>query len=193
MTTSHKGPVTQLLVAVGRGDAGAREELWTVIYEELRAMARRQLAAEAGGTLQPTTLVHEAYLRLTADEDVRWENRRHFFAAAAQAMRRIRIDDARKRKRLKRGGGAKPGPLQEAPPVFDQDPTEVLAVDEALTRLEREAPRKAEVVMLRYFVGLTVDETAEALGLSPKTVDNDWRIARAWLHGELSKGDSAAG
>ncbi len=188
MTSPQPGPVTQLLAAAGRGDAGAKEKLWTLIYEELRAIARQQLAGEgSAGALQPTTLVHEAYLRLTADEEAQWVNRRYFFAAVAQAMRRIRIDDARKRKRLKRGGGRRPGVLEDGPVVFDQDPAEVLAVDEALRRLEQEDQRKAEVVTLRYFVGLTVDETAEALGLSPKTVDNDWRFARAWLRGELGE------
>ncbi len=200
---SSREPLTELLAAVGRGDDAARERLWAVIYDELRNIARRQLAGGAAGhTLQPTTLVHEAYLRLTANEDVHWENRRHFFAAAAQAMRQIRIDDVRKRNRLKRGGGGvaqgggevvgrprglKPAALQpeDGPAVFDQDPAEVLAVDEALKKLEQADPRKAEVVMLRYFVGLTVQECAEALGLAPRTVEKYWQFARIWLYREL--------
>jgi len=158
-----------------------------MIYDELRGLAQRQMAAEAPGrTLQPTALVHEAYLRLIAgNEKAQWANRRHFFAAAAKAMRRIRIDDARKRNRLKRGGGENPRSLQDAPGVFDQDPVEVLAVDEALIKLARTNPRTAEVVNLRYFVGLTGDETAGTMGLSARTVDREWEFARVWLHREL--------
>jgi RNA polymerase sigma factor (TIGR02999 family) len=191
-------PVTQLLAAVAQGDAGAREKLWSAIYAELRRIAQIQVRAEAPGhTLQPTALVHEAYLRLTADPQFNWANRRHFFAAAALAMRRIRIDDARSRKRLKRGGGRKAEALDESSiphpqkgrgtpgGVFEQDPAEVLAIDEALTKLEEADPRKAEVVNLRYFAGLTVDETAETLGVSPRTVDNEWKLARAWLYRAL--------
>ncbi len=186
MMTRSDGAVTQLLAAVGRGEAAAAEKLWALIYEELRAIARQQMAREAtGGTLQPTALVHEAYLRLTGNADVQWANRRHFFGAAAKAMHRIRIDDARRRGRAKRGGGRRPGALVEGPAIFDQDPAEVLAVDEALKKLEQEDPRKAEVVMLRYFAGLSVEETAEALGMSARTVKNDWQFARTWLHREL--------
>lgn len=169
-------------------------QLWALVYPELQRLAQAQLAGEPGGrTLQRTTLVHEAYLRLTAGEDVQWENRRHFFAAAAQAMRRIRVDYARKRKCQKRGGGEQPGPLVNEPPVFDQDPAEVLGVHEAVTKLEQIDPRKAEVVVLRYFAGLTVKETAHVLGVSPKTVDNEWRFAKAWLLRDMSKGDTAVG
>ena len=192
MTPPPSSRVTQLLDAVGRGDASAQDKLWSMVYDELHAVAQQQLADEAlGHRRQPTSLVHEAYLRLTAGEEVQYANRRHFFAAAAQAMRRIRIDDARKRKRLKRGGSDRSSPLQEGHALFDQDPIELLAIDEVLNRLESEDPRKAEVVMLRYFAGLTIDECAKALGVSPKTVDNEWRFARAWLHGMLSRGDRA--
>ena len=203
MTTPAPNLLTQLLAAAGQGDQAARNRLWAAIYDEL----------------QPTSLVHEAYLRLIGNEPVQWANRRHFFAAAAKAMRCIRIDDARKRKRLKRGGrgaatkprsdeategrdegtegqrdrGQKPWasaraarPVEEVGDV-DQDPAEVLAVDEALSKLEREDPRKAEIVMLRYFAGLTGDETAAAMELSPRTVDVEWRFAKAWLHRELTK------
>ena len=194
MGAERANSVTQLLAAAGEGDGSAVNQLWSLIYDELHRLAQGQLAAERGGqTLQPTTLIHEAYLRLTGDEDVQWANRRQFFAAAAQAMRRIRIDDARKRNRQKRGGGDQPGRLATEPPVFDQDPTEVLAVDEALGRLEQIDARKAEVVLLRYFTGLTVIETAEVLAVSPRTVDNEWRFARAWLRRELSRGDTGAG
>lgn len=160
----------------------------------MRGLAKRQLAAEAPGhARQATSLVNEAYLRLTAGENVQWSNRRHFFGAAAQAMRRIRVDDARKRGRVKHGGGQKRRPLEEAPGVCDQAPAMVLALSEALDRLERRDARKAEVVMLRYFGGLSIDECANALGVAPRTVDSDWRMARAWLHREISKGDTAAG
>lgn len=165
-----------------------------IVYDELRALAYRQMADEAGPrTLQPTALVHEAYLRLLAGGDGTFENRRHFFFAAARIMRQIRVDDARKRKRLKRGGGDKAGGLKEDPAVFDDDPAEILAVDEALQRLEAIEPRKAEVVKLRYFAGLSIEECAETLGVSPRSVDNDWYYAKAWLHRELSKGDTKAG
>jgi RNA polymerase sigma factor (TIGR02999 family) len=141
-------------------------------------------------TLQTTVLVSEAYLRLVGDADVQWANRRHFFAAAARAMRRIRIDDARKRQRLKRGGGRPVGQLEDDPAAFDQDATELLAIDEALSKLEKADPRKAEVVMLRYFAGLSVEETAAALDIAPRTVDSEWRFAKVWLHRELSKGNT---
>ncbi len=195
MTTTPPKPVTQLLNAVGQGDQAAAEQLWVLIYDELRGLAKRQMADEGGPrTLQPTALVHEVYLRLMGGSgDGQWANRRHFFAVAAKTMRHIRINDARKRRRLKRGGGQRPGALTEEPGIFDQDPTEVLAVHEALDQLEEAEPRQAEVVMLRYFAGLSIDECAEALELSPRTVDSDWRYARAWLHRELSKGDTAIG
>jgi RNA polymerase sigma factor (TIGR02999 family) len=194
MAGTPPSQVTQLLAAAGRGDKAAHDRLWSLIYRELHALAQHQLADEAAGhRRQPTSLVHEAYLRLTAGAEVQWANRRHFFAAAAKAMHQIRIDDARKRKRLKRGGGQKrdgregteKGFSVQQAAVFDQDPAEVLAIDEALAKLEKEDPRKAEVVMLRYFAGLTVDECAEALGLAPRTVKNDWQFARTWLHREL--------
>jgi len=194
MSAQQPSSVTQLLAAAGHGDVAALNQLWSLIYHELHSLAQAQLAGERGGrTLQPTTLVHEAYLRLIANEDVQWASRRHFFAAAAQAMRRIRVDYARKRKCQKRGGGEQPGPLVSEPPVFDQDPAEVLGVHEAVTKLEQIDPRKAEVVVLRYFAGLTVKEAAHVLGVSPKTVDNEWRFAKAWLRRELSKGDTAVG
>ena len=198
MTTPSPTPVTDLLAAVGHGDASAHDRLWALIYDELHALAQHQLAGDAVGRVrQPTSLVHEAYLRLTAGQEVDWANRRQFFAAAAKAMRRIRIDDARKRDRLKRGG-RQPEVLDEASvphpslregwgtPGSDDDPTKLLALDEALVKLEQTDPRKAEVVSLRYFAGLTIDDTARAMGLSPRTVDNEWRFAKAWLHRELS-------
>ena len=192
MTAPSKGSVTQLLQAVSQGHASAQQELWSLIYEELHGLARGQMVNEpAGVTLQSTALVHEAYLRLIGNENVQWANRRHFFGAAANAMRRIRIDEARRRGRQKRGGGQQRVPIDEADAVFDQDPAQVLAIDEALVKLEQTDPRKAEIVMLRYFAGLSVDETARAMGVSPRTVDSEWRFAKAWLHRELRSGDTS--
>jgi DNA-directed RNA polymerase specialized sigma24 family protein len=207
--------VTQLLDAVGQGDTGARDRLWELIYQELRHLAISQLAHEAPGrALQPTTLVHEVYLRLTGPGNGHFLNRRHFFGAAAKAMRRIRIDDARRRGRIKRGGpgigNADPGCAQDqvrtgaarlgrhdsisglaenSLAFFDGDPIETLALDEALARLEHENPRGAEVVELRFFAGLTVDQTAEIMELAPRTVELEWRATRAWLYGQLSGGE----
>lgn len=185
--------ITQLLHAANHGDSNALNHLWSAIYDEMHRLARAQLAREGPGcTLQTTSLVHEAYLRLVGTEPLEWANRRHFFGAAANAMRRIRVDEARKRKGLKRGGGQKQLPLQEDPFGFDDNPVQLLAVDEALRKLEQVDPCKAEVVMLRYFAGLSVDETAAALRISPREVDNEWRFAKAWLHQELHKGDTTA-
>ncbi len=193
-TSPTENPLTELLAAVGDGDATAQGKLWSVIYGELRCVAQHQMADEVPGhTLQSTALVHEAYFRLFGDNKVQWANRRHFFAAAAEAMRRIRVDDARRRGRLKRGGGERPSPILDGSPVFDQNLTEMLVVDEALNGLEQTDGRKAQVVKLRYFAGLTVDECAAALEVSPRTVVKDWAFARACLHRELSKGDTNAG
>lgn len=192
MSGPQRHAVTELLAAVGRGEAAARDRLWALIYDELLVVAQRQLAYEAAGhRRRPTSLVHDAYLRLTNGEHVEFANRKHFFAAAARAMRQIRIDDARKRNRLKRGGPDSPAavPLDAVAAASadgDSDPATLLAVDEALKQLEAIEPRKAEVVMLRYYCGLSVDETADALGVSARTVDSDWHYARAWLHRALS-------
>lgn len=186
--------ITHLLAAASGGDKTAQRNLWNVRYGELRRLAHRQVAAEPRGRAhQTTSLVHEAYIRLLANEDVEWANRRHFFAAAAQVMREIRVDDARRRGRLKRGGGKVLSPLKEEPAVFQREPSEVLAIHEALDRLAEQNERRAEVVKLRYFAGLSIDECASALDVAPRTVDSEWRLARAWLHRELSKGDSAVG
>ena len=183
--------ITQLLDAVGEGDVDAHERLWKLIYDELHRLAQHQMAHEAPGrTLQPTALVHEAYLRLFGSDDIKWENRRHFFAAAAKSMRHIRIDYARKRVSLKRGGNRSAVPLFEDQAVFDENPSEVLAIDEALERLKERNELQADIVQLRYFAGMTIDEAAEALEVSPRKVGLQWRLAKAWLHRELSKGDT---
>jgi RNA polymerase sigma factor (TIGR02999 family) len=191
-------PITQLLAAAGQGDAAARERLFGVVYDELRTIARSQLNGSAApGDMQPTTLVHEVYLRLFGNHHAAWVNRRHFYAAAARAMRSIRVDDVRKKKRQKRGGDRRACPLEAAEltavrqawgavAADDGDET-LLAVDEALKRLEKTDPRKAEIVELRFFAGLTVVEISETLGLSPRTIDSEWRFARAWLHKELGE------
>lgn len=191
MTSRPSSPITQLLDAAALGDAAAANRLWPAIHEELHHLARAQLAHEGPGcSLQTTSLVNEAYIRLIGDGEIAWANRRHFFGAAAKAMRRILVDDARSRGRVKRGGGQKPGQLDEEPPASEENPLRLLAICEALEKLEQADPPRAEIVMMRYFAGLSIDETAAALGVSPRTVDTGWRFARAWLHRELSKGDS---
>ncbi len=146
---------------------------------------------KAGHVLQPTALIHEAFLRLFKNESPEWENRRHFFGSAARVMRQILIDYARKRKSLKRGGdriGSEPDVLAASP---DHDPLELLAVDEALEKLEEKDSRQAKIVELRYFVGLSIDECASVLEIAPRTVAKEWRFARTWLYQELAKGDSS--
>lgn len=191
MTSPTHSPVTQLLASIASGDDHAQERLWALVYDELRRMARQQMAREAPGhVLQPTALVNQAYFRLFGGENGQFDSRRHFFAAAARAMRQILIEDARSRGRLKRGGRMRPRELDDGLHAPGQDPLELLAVHEALVRLETEDPRKGDVVNMRYFTGLTVKETAEALGVSERTVNLEWRFARAWLHRELSSGDT---
>lgn len=180
--------VTQLLSAISSGDDQASARLLPLVYEELRRLARARMAAERNGhTLQATALVHEAYLRLIGDAAPRWDGRRHFFSAAAEAMRRILIDHARTKNAAKRGGqrqrleldsGAEP----ESPPL---ELVDVLALDEALAKLALEAPAKAELVKLRYFGGLSLDEAADAMGISLATAKRFWVFARAWLFKEL--------
>jgi RNA polymerase sigma factor (TIGR02999 family) len=183
-------PVTQLLAAASAGDAAVQDQLWSAVYDELRCLAHGQLAREpAGSGFDTTILVHEAYLRLVGDGQPSWNSRGHFFTAAAQAMRRIRVDYARKRRSLKRGGDRRTAPLDDAAavtPGCGADSADLLALDEALKRLEQDAPRAAQVVMLRYFAGLGVEEAARVLEVSPRTVELDWQFARTWLHRELT-------
>jgi len=194
MSSKSPEPITKLLEAVDRGDPAARELLWQVVYDELRRMAHKQMQAEARrNTMQTTVLVNEAYLRLVRDGKCSFANRRHFFAAAAKAMRRIRVDDARKRRRLKRNPG-RLEPLRADPPDgFTQDPAELLAVNEAVEKLEAIDPAWADIVNLRYYTGLTIAETAQVLGVSPRQVDSKWHFIKAWLHRELSDGDTTTG
>lgn len=182
------GEVTRLLGAIAEGRPHASAELLGVVYAELRKLASAQLGRlRPGQTLQPTALVHEVYLKLVGDADPGWSGRGHFFGAAAQAMREILVDQIRRKAAAKRGGG-RPNEVLEEELVFstpDLDPEEVLAVDAALARLQSEHPRKAQVVVMRYFGGLSEEEIAEALGVTPRTVERDWRFARAYLHGLL--------
>jgi RNA polymerase sigma factor (TIGR02999 family) len=175
MDTPEHDSVTRLLEAIDRGEPAAQDRLWEVLHKELRRLAQRRLVREP----------NETYIRLNSGEVAQFSNRRHLFAAAAETMRRILVDDARKRKGLKRGGGQRRSPLEMEPSVEGRDPAEILAIHEALQRLEAEDPRRANVVKHRYFVGLTVEETAEVLGCSPRTVESDWQFARVWLQREL--------
>jgi RNA polymerase sigma factor (TIGR02999 family) len=177
---------TRVLDQVQQGKEEAADKLLPLVYEELRKLAAHKMAGEAPGqTLQPTALVHEAWLRLTGAESRTWDSRGHFFAAAAEAMRRILIERARAKSRLRRGGGGERVPLEHVTIASDDPPETVLAINEALERLAARDPFKAEVVKMRYFVGLSQDEIAQALGVSVPTIRRHWAIARAWLYAEL--------
>ena len=174
--------VTQILSAAGRDEPRAADQLLPMVYDELRRLAARKLAREAPGqTVQATALVHEAYLRLIGSGDPGWDGRGHFFAAAAEAMRRILVENARRKATLKAGGGRRRADSAEAEPALAGPDLDLLALDEALVVLEARDKRKADLVKLRYFAGLTVDQAAAALGVSPSTADNDWAYARSWL------------
>jgi len=180
--------VTRIITAIQEGNARAADELLPLVYQELRLLAAQKLSREPPGqTLQATALVHEAYLRLVGAEGQNWEGRAHFFAAAAEAMRRILIDIARRKKSLKYGGDRKRIDLDEAVPADDVDIplTELLALDEALEKLSKKDKVKADLVKLRYFAGLTIGQTAEILGISATTAKRYWAYARAWLLREV--------
>lgn len=180
--------VTALLRRMSAGDSSAAAELFPLIYEELRRLAAHFMAGERRGhTLQTTALVHEAYLRMVDQRQSDWKSRTHFYGAAARIMRRILVDHARARHAEKRGGDARPMPLDESLAHRSEPPQELIQLDEALTRLGELNQRQSRIVELRFFAGLTVDETAEVLGISAKTVKRDWGVARAWLHRELRR------
>jgi len=183
--SSHE--VTQLLLDWSRGDQAALEKLMPLVYKELRRLAHNHLKKERPGqTLQTTDLVHEAYLKLVNQRSVRWQNRAHFFGISAQLMRRILVDRARGHKRIKRGGGALLVSLDETAIMLRQPGFDMLALDEALNKLAEIDGRKARIVELRFFGGLDVEETAAFLSISEITVKRDWKMAKAWLHRELS-------
>ena len=183
--------VTRILRAWSDGDRRALDELIPIVYEELRRQAARYLRRERPDhTLQTTALIHEAYVRLVDQKDVRWQNRAHFFGVAAQLMRRILVDHARKDQALKRGGPAVALPLEEAAAVSGGPDMNLVALDEALTKLAAVDERKGRVVELKYFGGLTAEEAAEVLGVSEATVRHDWGLAKAWLRREIAGGDS---
>jgi RNA polymerase sigma factor (TIGR02999 family) len=178
---------TRILSAIEQGDANAAAELWQLVYDQLHDLAAQRLAREAPGqTLQPTALVHETYMRLVGDDAAqRWEGRRHFFAAAAEAMRRILIENARRKQAAKRGGRLQRQDIDPDQVGAAAQSNELLALDEALERLASSEPQVAELVKLRYFAGLSIPEVAATLGVSPRTADRWWAYARAWLLGEL--------
>ena len=181
--------VTQILSAIEQGDPRAAEQLLPLVYDELRKLAAQKLAQESPGqTLQATALVHEAYLRLVDVENAqRWNSRGHFFAAAAEAMRRILVENVRQKRSLKRGGDRVRIELDEVEPALQASDDEFLALHEALEKLEATGKRKAELVKLRFFAGLTNQQAAEVLGISASTADNDWAYARCWLRLEMSR------
>ena len=200
MAESEPSRITLILDAVCRGDKQASEDLLPLVYDELRLLGKARMAAEPPGqTLQPTALVHEAFLRITEGDDDGWASRGHFFAAAAQAMRRILVEQARRKVRRRHGGGHRRQdvdfehlPLELEKPIGD-----MIAVDEAVRKLESEDPRMGQIVNLRYFAGLTTEETAAALGLSERTVRREWRFIKVRLKRELEveghRGKSPAG
>ena len=189
MTPPSTHEITQLLLAWSNGDQTALEELTPLVYAELRRLAERHMRRErAGHPLQTTALVNEAYVRLVDLQQVRWQNRAHFFGIAAQLMRHILVDFARARLRAERGGYKQQVPLEEAAVVSKERDADFIALDDALKSLAEIDPRRSRMVELRFFGGLTVEETAEALNVSPRTVMYEWSLARDWLYRELSDG-----
>ena len=180
--------VTQILDAIGRGDEQASEQLLPMIYQELRRLAANMLAQEPPGqTLEATALVHEAYVRLVdSEEEQKWKHRGHFFAAAAEAMRRILVEKARRKQRVKHGGEHHRVEMDDERLVCSVPSDQILALDEALERFGQEEPEKAQLVKLRFFAGLSIEEAAEALGISRATASRHWTYARAWLHNAIS-------
>jgi RNA polymerase sigma factor (TIGR02999 family) len=179
---------TQVIEAAERGDSAAADRLLPLVYDELRKLAAHRLANEAAGqTLQPTALVHEAWLRLTGNPEQKWDGRGHFFAAAAEAMRRILIDRARKKRAVRNGGGQQRVAIEEAESAATTSDEQLLALNEALEKFAINHETEAELVKLRYFIGLTIDEAAQVLGVSPRTAKNYWTHARAWLFDEIKR------
>lgn len=183
--------VTELLLSWNQGDRDALDRLIPLVEAELRRLARRFMRRERGDhTLQTSALINEAYLKLVDQQSVQWQDRAHFFAVSAQIMRHILIDHARKHQYAKRGGGAEKIPLDEVAELSDQRAAELIAMDDALRDLATADPRKSQIVELRFFGGLSIEETAEALDISPATVTREWRMARAWLHHAMSSNEA---
>lgn len=186
MESSTRDSVTLLLGKMANGEDGAAAQLIPMVYDELRRLAGGYMRRErTDHTLQPTALVHEAYMKLVEQRSVDWQSRAHFFGIAAQMMRRILIDHARGHLRDKRGGGVIPVPIDDALVFAPEQSSELVRLDESLERLAKIDPRQSKIVELRFFGGLTVEQTADVLGISAKTVKRDWSMAKAWLHGDL--------
>ncbi|MCK6482857.1 MAG: sigma-70 family RNA polymerase sigma factor [Phycisphaerae bacterium] len=184
------GEITQILLEIRAGSETARTRLVDLVYEQLRALAGSYMKKQPWShTLQPTALVHEAFLRLVGNEHIQWTDRAHFFAACAGVMRNILADHARRRKATKRGGGVRQVTLSDSLASNEQVPIDMIALDDALTRLAELNERHARVVECRFFAAMTVPEVAEALGVSARTIDNDWAMARAWLAANLSENE----
>lgn len=191
MATLDQGDVTRLVIDAGAGDRRAAEELLPLVYEQLRAIAHQRMEHERPGhTLQATALVHEAYLRLVGNRRIEWAGRAHFYAAAAEAIRRILLDHAKAHSRAKRGGRNRQIVLSIVDLAAEHDSAEILALDEAICRLEGRDERLSQVVRLRFYAGLSVADTAKALGLSERTVKRHWSFARAWLYTQLAEGNA---
>ena len=189
MSTFSQNDITGLLLDWGSGDKAALDRLFPLVYKELRQLAHQYMRRErAGNTLQTSALINEAYIRLVDYKRTRLHDRSHFLAIAAQAMRRILVERARSRSRHKRGGGAQQVSLDEAANLVADQASGIIALDRALTELFAISPRKGQVVELRYFGGLNIDETAEVLGISPPTVQREWRAAKAWLYKAITEG-----
>lgn len=192
MASESASPATDLANGAGAGNRAAADELMHLAYDELHRLAKHYLRGEwASNTLQPTALVNEAYLRLIDQSRVSWQGRTHFLAVGAQAMRRILVDHARAKGRAKRGGGRQRIALDEGLTISPERDADLLAVDDALDKLRQIDPRQAQIVELRFFGGMTVEEVAVVLGVSKRTVENEWTIIRAWLRRELSEEDGA--
>jgi RNA polymerase sigma factor (TIGR02999 family) len=190
--TSSSYPVTDLLARWSEGDVAAREALVSLVYDELRRIARRCLAGQRSDhTLQPTALVHEAYLRLVRRDSVPWQNRAHFFAMAAQVMRQILVDHARRHTAAKRGGGTVTLLFEDGPAAERSSVVDLIALDDAMQRLAALDPRQCQIVELRFFGGLSIEETAEVVDISAATTKREWATARIWLHNAMSPGVDA--
>ncbi len=186
--------LTRILNAIDRGDAQAAEDLLPIVYEELRRLAARRMQGEAPGqTLQATALVHEAYIRLVGGQPQQWDGRAHFFAAAAEAMRRILIDRARQKKSAKHGGGRHRFDIDDADLTLDAVPDEIVDLDAALHKLAAQSDKKAQLVKLRFFAGMSLPDAARFLGISTSTADRYWAYARAWLYDELNRTHKGTG